>query len=262
MDNNIERFLNDQMDAKERALFLQEMSTNPELKETVELYQDMQTLYSEDDWKLEDATTKNTKIQESLAFLRSEEGEHIKKAIAKGADSYFAQEAKAPKIRKLILVASSIAAMLLIGLFVFNTSETNTELYASYKNDWQELPSLTLRGDTNDFSRIESLFKQQKYTESLALLEKFKEEKTDDPQILMYEGVLNLELNQQEKAIQIFNELIQKDTLDSYKAHWYLALSYLKSDNTKQAKKELQFIINDGKNFKDKEAKELLSKLE
>ena len=263
MDTNIERFLNNEMNKEERALFIKEMNTNEELKEAVEIYKEMQVIYNDADWNIETSSLKHPKIDRSLAFLRSEKGKNIKNTIAEEAEIYFSQKHTPLRIRKFILTAGSIAAIFIIGFFLLKTNETNIDLYAEFKNDWKELPSLTLRGNTNDFTSIETLFRQKKYKKSLLLLETHKQKTTSslDPQLLLYEGILNLELNKKEEAVRIFKELLIKDTLDAFKAHWYLALSYLKTNNLTLAKQELQIIINDPKNFKDKEAKELLAQL-
>ncbi len=262
MDTNIERFLNNEMNKEERALFIKEMNSNEKLKEAVEIYKEMQLIYNDDDWNIENLSTKHPKIDRSLTFLRSEKGENIKNVIAEEANLYFSEKPTSSRIRKLFLMVGSIAAIFIISFFLLKAKETNTDLYAEYKNDWKELPSLTLRGDNNNFTSVEALFKQKKYKESLLLLEQLKQTTSQDSQILMYEGILNLELNKKEKAIRIFKDLLKRDSLDTFKAHWYLALSYLKSNNLNSTKMELQILLNDDKNFKDIEAKELLHKLE
>lgn len=261
MNTDIERFLNNEMNEEERLLFLEKVNSDNELKETIALYKEMQPIYNDRDWKLERGSKNHPKVTDSVAFLNSEKGKNIKKVISEEANLYFNKQTKTTKIRKLFITTGAIAAIFIIGFFLMNTNETNTDLYTAYKNDWSEIPSLTVRGTNNDFSAIETLFRQKKYSESLLLLEKLKKNETtiSDPQILLYEGILNLELNKYEKAIFTFKSLLKKDTLDSYKTYWYLALTYLKKGDIKETKKALQMVLNDTKNFKDKEAEALLS---
>lgn len=264
--NTIERFINNEMNAEERQFFLEEMNSNEELKSTVEIYQEMQHIYDDNDWELTDLQTKHPDVVKNLEFLQSKKGQQIKNVIYEESDAYFSKNTKPNSLRKLIIFSSSIAAILIVSfsLFFNNVSNNPSDLYAEFNNNWQELPSLTLRGKESKLSDVEHLFKQQKYSDALQVLELIrKDEKlTSDPQVLMYMGVLNLELNKTQEAIKIFKELLNSNTLDAFKAHWYLALSYLKEGNTKLSIEQLQKLLNDKMSFKDEEAKMLLEKLE
>lgn len=262
----IERFLNNEMNNDERALFLEQIQQDEELKNAVETYKEMQLLYNDNDWEITDRSNKHPKIMESLAFLQSKEGERIKSIIQQEGVLYFTEKPKTKKgIFSIITTVSSIAAIFLIGFFLFKnfTNPSNVDLYNDYKNDWQELPSLTLRGDNSHLTDIETLFKQKNYTKVLALLETSQKNnsKFTDPQLLIYLGITQLELDKNNEAVETFNKLLQGNNLDAYKGHWYLALSYLKLNNTSLAKQELQLILSDTANFKDKEAKEILKKI-
>ncbi|CAM1345290.1 tetratricopeptide repeat protein [Tenacibaculum amylolyticum] len=264
--NTIERFINNEMNAKERQFFLEEMNANEELKNTVEIYQEMHHIYDDNDWELTDIQAKHPDILKNFEFLQSEKGQQIKNAIYEESNTYFAKNTKTNSLRKLIIFSSSIAAILIVSfsLFFNNVSNNPSDLYAEFNNNWQELPSLTLRGNESKLSDLEHLFKQKKYSDALQVLELArKDEKlVSDPQILLYMGVLNLELHKTQEAIKIFKELQNSNTLDAFKAHWYLALSYLKEGNKKLSVEQLQKLLNDQMNFKDKEAKSLLEKLE
>ncbi|WP_075344246.1 tetratricopeptide repeat protein [Tenacibaculum agarivorans] len=265
--NKIEKFLTKEMDEQERLEFLKELETNAELKDAIAIYSSMRSIYDDEDWELSTLDKKDPRLTTSLDFLQSEKGKQIAAVIQQEKDTYFAEIPKQQKgIRKMIITFGSIAAIFIIGFFLSKnfTTASNFELYSDYKNNWEELPSLTVRGNADTLTEVETLFKQQNYAKASELLEHYLKNNTNslDPQLLLYSGILQLELNKNEEAIETFTTLLQSNTLDAYKAHWYLALSYLKLDNTASAKQELQKIVSTNSNFKYKEAQELLEEIE
>jgi len=74
--------------------------------------------------------------------------------------------------------------------------------------------------------------------------------------------VLNLELNHNQKAIEIFKQLTKSNNLDAFKGHWYLALAYLKISKNELALQELKTLTKKTKIFKNKEALALIKNLE
>ncbi|WP_109299767.1 tol-pal system YbgF family protein [Aquimarina sp. AU474] len=260
-DNRIDRYLKGEMNDEERNLFLKEINENKELANSVEVFKEMQLIYDNNDWEI--INKKHPSMQKHIDFLEGEKGQGIKNVIYQEADNYHSQ--KPHKLKKIILFAGSIAAILIIGFLLLyrpNDFDANS-LYSEFSNDWKELPSLTLRGSDTDLTNAEILFNQEKYVEALRALESLKQKnpvKTDS-QLLMYIGVAQLELGKHEEAINTFRKLLSSNTLDAAKAHWYLALSYLKIDNIKIAEQELEIMVNDTMNFKDEEAKDLIDKL-
>ncbi|MBQ0740130.1 hypothetical protein J9332_38200, partial [Aquimarina celericrescens] len=63
-------------------------------------------------------------------------------------------------------------------------------------------------------------------------------------------------------AIKSFEKLLGSDTLDASKAYWYLSLTYLKINKVEEAKTQLQILSKNPQNYKYKEAKELLNRLQ
>jgi len=205
MDDRIERYMNGLMPEEELNLFLEEINKNEELKSTIDVYREMNAIYNDDDWEIMPKDKKNPTIEKHVEFLRSEKGNHIKNVILEEQENYFNQQPKR-NFKKIISLTASIAAILTIGFFLLNSP--NDSLYDDYKNNWQELPSLTLRGKNTDATKIETLFANKKYKEALTALNIFaKETNIKDSQILIYKGILHLELNEHDKAITVFKEL-------------------------------------------------------
>ncbi|WP_299898434.1 hypothetical protein [uncultured Aquimarina sp.] len=262
MEQDIERYLNNEMTQEEVAAFLNKIDTDPEAKKLLSLYQEMHIVYDQNDWELSDKKTTNQKVQQYEQFLRSDKGKEIASSIKSAEQSYFNEKPfRLTKILKYV----AVAAIFIAGLFLvveYNQGTNTEQLYATYKN-WDELPSLTLRDQNSDLTEIEQQFRAENYEESLLLLNTYvlNNDQEVNPQLLMYKGISQLELHKNTAAIDSFTELLESNTLDADKAHWYLALSYLKNQDVEKAKTELELLLEKPTNFKNKEAKELLSSL-
>ena len=82
-----------------------------------------------------------------------------------------------------------------------------------------------------------------------------------NPNVVLYLGVSNLELNNYDKALLNFEKLIQSNSIDKSKGYWYKTLTYLKMDDRNLAIKELKIIVENPSNYNYNKAKELLEKL-
>ncbi|WP_299255890.1 tetratricopeptide repeat protein [uncultured Aquimarina sp.] len=265
LEQDTEKYLNGEMTKEETAVFLKKIDTDPNAKKTLELYQEMNTVYDENNWELTDRNSTSKKVERYEDFLKSNKGKTISEAISRAEHSYF-EEPHSLKIKQIFLYVGAIAAVFVAGLFFitqFGNPMERDQLYAEYKN-WDVLPSLTLRDGGTDLARVEKLFKEEAYEESLTLLQKYisKNDQAINPQVLLYMGATQLELDQNEAAIGSFTKLLHSKTLDATKAHWYLALCYLKLKDLEKAKSELKLLIDNTTNFQKNEAKELLKQLD
>jgi len=260
-DNKIEKYLNGLLSEEELELFLKQVDEDSSLRESLKLEQEMRLVFNDNDWAItQNSKSVNDSIEKHQQFLQSNKGQEIKNNIASTANDFFKE--KKNNYQKAFSLVGTIAAIFILGFFVFKNSFANPDLYYTYKNNWEELPSLTLRGENSNLSEVESLFKDGKFTQALVILNNLPNEKASDPQILLYNGVLNLELNNTQKAIENFQLLQKSDSIDAFKAHWYLALAYIKSDKKESALSELKTLLEKSKTFKNKEAKELIQELE
>jgi len=264
IEQDIEKYLNGEMTKEETTVFLKKIDADSGAKRMLELYEEMDTVYDEKNWELIDRNITYKKVEHYENFLKSDSGEKVSEAILKAEHSYF-EESRPSKIKQTLLYVGAIAAVFIAGLFLtnqFNNTINGDQLYAEYKN-WNVLPSLTLRDGAGDLTNIEKLFRDKRYEESLVLLKAYVSDNDQkiNPQILLYLGVTQLELDQNEAAISSFTKLRNSNTLDVPKAHWYLALCYLKLNDLEKAKSELNLLIGSNISFQQNKAKELLEKL-
>ncbi|OED36966.1 hypothetical protein AB832_05390 [Flavobacteriaceae bacterium (ex Bugula neritina AB1)] len=265
LEKEIEAYLTGEMTLEEQQLFEKKIAANPDIRKELELYQEMHTIFDDTNWELTDTASQHPKVKSYETFLKSQKGKVIADAIQNAEEGYLKQH-PGNRIRQFIVYVGSIAAIFIIGAFMFLQLHKNIDakdLYAKHKN-WQELPSLTLRDAHTDLSEAEKLFKQQKYQDALAIFSKYQTENDTvlNPQVLLYIGVTQLELDRNEKAIESFKRLLHSSTLDASKADWYLALAYLKLEETEQAKKHLERLVKTLNGYKYATAIELLRVLE
>lgn len=265
LGKEIEVYLLGEMTPEEQQLFKEKINTNPEARKEFELYQEMNTIFNDADWEIEGASSQRHRVLQHETFLKSQKGKSIATSIQNAENDYFSSQPK-NQVRQLIIYAGSIAAILIVGLFIFSQLNKNIDgerLYAAYKN-WDELPSLTLRDGNSELALAEKLFRKKEYEKALVIFQNYLSQNTEsiNSQVLLYTGVTQLELHQNKLALQSFKNLQQSTSLDAPKAHWYLALTYLKTKNKEEAKKELQQLIKVPDAYKASIAKELIKKLD
>jgi tetratricopeptide (TPR) repeat protein len=264
LEKEIQLYLYGEMTSGEKMIFEEKINSDPQLQKDINTYQEMYAMYNDTDWNTTASTTKNSKVIAYEAFLKSEKGRAIANSIKNTERTYF-EEKSTSDIKKWILYAVSVAAILIIGFFIVYQSSSainGKSLYAEYKN-WNTLPSLTLRDENTALATAEKFFRGQNYQEALDRFLEYQQTQSEDqnPQIILYIGIAQLELDQDETAIQTFEKLLHSNTLDASKANWYLALAYLKMNKIIKAKEKLQIIIDDSKNDQYEKAIDLFNSL-
>lgn len=157
------------------------------------------------------------------------------------------------------------AAILLIMVsfwvyFVINRPN-NDNLYLTYFEAYPNIEISNTRSEPNEKSVIDDAFiaydtedfKKANELFDLAL----KISNTD--YIQFYKAISLMKLNQHKEALKLF-EVTNWTTSYKEKSMWFQSLCYLKLNQTKEAKTMLS-ILSKKYSFKNKEAKELLSKL-
>jgi len=168
---------------------------------------------------------------------------------------------KNKKIR-YISVAASAAAVISTGLFTLSQQNSTAEsifqqAYLPYEAAGF-LRSAPLASPS--FKGIE-LYNERKYDEAISQFELVLNEKSLNPMSNFYTGLCYMEKGNYDKAIVSFkNVIVQKDNLFTELAEWYTALSFLKTNDKKDAYDILNKIV-ENKGYNHKSAKELLKKL-
>jgi len=265
LESEIEAYLNGEMTVDERILFEEKVQNNPDVASEFQLYKEMRAIYDENDWELAKKRSTNDKVIEYERFLKSNEGKSLADSIKNAEKDYFIEKPKSG-FKRIYLYAGSVAAAVVLAILIYtqiNKPVDTKSLYASNKN-WDDLPSLTLRDKNTTLASAEKLFRQKEDKEAIQLFQAYDsgKDRTVDPQVLLYIGATQLELNRSEDAMETFKRLQNSNSLDASKAHWYLALTYLKMGKKEEVKQELQTLLDNATGYKDAEARTLIDKLD
>jgi tetratricopeptide (TPR) repeat protein len=159
---------------------------------------------------------------------------------------------------------TAIAAVLTIAFsiyFIFNRTINEDQLFSEYFAPSSNVSAPIVRSDNVTlYNNAFIAYGNSNYQEALTLFENtYLISKNSE--LLFYKGNVLLALGNTTEAIAVFKKHLLYSDILTNRSHWYLALAYLKSKKIEFAKQELNALINSGERFKQKEAKELLKKL-
>ncbi len=257
---NIERYFNNDLTDEERLAFEERLKTSSSLREWVGIYKDLNLIDDEEEWIHFKGDP--TVLKKEAALFKDPETKVFSDQLKKWRQE---QEKETPKIKRYWLrpLITSAAAVLLIAVFLlYPKGENFSSLYDQYDN-WNDLPSLTVKGDNEDaVIQLERSFKAKNYQDVIERAQDLLETSNNTTsQIRLYQGVSYIETASYDKAIMTFDTLIQSDAIDSHKGYWYKALVFLKQEQKENCVKILEIIAANPTYFKHQEAKGLLKKL-
>jgi len=261
----IEKFLAEEMNETDKAIFQTRMNEDKALMEEVVLQKNINAFLREE--PLEESSSQ-TIFEKKIDDLRnSDEGILLKKNIKAAGNNYFDQQTDTPQNKtnsrfRTYLIAASVAIIVCISLVVFNNNTpSNQELYATYYTS-SDLPTFVTRGTSDaEVSNIVSKFNDKEYDDVLELVNTASQEENSNPLLYIYSGMAQAELGKLDEAINQFELLENSNSLDASRAYWYKALVYLDNDAVQKAKEQLQKLVSTPGNYKFAQAKELLEKL-
>jgi len=263
MENEIALYLSGEMSPEEKTDFEQKINENPQLQDDIRIYMEMNQIFDNSSWELIKKNTTHPRVAQYEGFLKSKKGQSITDTIKTTQTRYFDQQSASPKSGKLYYYYAA-AAVIVIMLFAYlyqQTPASGVELYAQYKA-LDEMPSLTQRANETEVAEAAQLFRKGNYQEALNVFNGDFRNDNLYSQILIYRGFSQLELGEHQDAIKTFEELLNSNSLDSFKAQWYLALSYLKIGNKEKSRAVLKIVVENPKNYKYREATKLLELLD
>ena len=256
----LERYLTQQMSAEEVVAFEEQIDSNADLREFLHLYKSLDTFEDEHDWPhLEIDTEEIKKIArkfrepDTVAFAQKVQQFHQER----NQKSSFA--------RRSLIVMASIAAAFLLFIFQFWPSDITIDSVYDDHSSWDELPSFSVKGDTEDTLKIEleNAFQSNNYEKVIVLADSIRSNtQTLVPNVMLYQGIAQLELDRFDEAIQTFTTLSNSNALDAHKGYWYIALVYAKQGNFTKFKPAIKKVASDPTNYKYEEAVEILKAFE
>lgn len=262
LEIKIQKYLEGKLSDDEIGQFEEEMSQNASLKQEVEALREMMVMYDQEDWQISADNQGSEKAKRYQKLLFDDQAQDTLSSI-KDAEKSFHEKQK-PGIK--IKWALGIVALILLLIFIVNTlkpSKNNASLYAE-NIDSVTLPSLTSRNDQNILSRAEKLFNTKEYKEALTLFNEYKSQNSGqfNSQLELYRGLSYLHLDMDSEAEETFSSLITTNSLDNEKAIWFLALTYLKSEQIEKCQSLLKEIIANPNSPNSTRSKTLLNAIE
>ncbi|MBA7511313.1 hypothetical protein ES705_03304 [subsurface metagenome] len=168
------------------------------------------------------------------------------------------------KIIKYIKYPVAASILLLIGLSliqIFSLKSSN-DLYLKYYKPYQtDIATRSLKVSSDKIQLSYLLYQEGNYETSFELLRNYIEKKFNNQTARFYYGMNAIELEKYDLAI---SELIivEQDPSSPFSLHarWYLAMMYLKTEQTNEAKKYLAILSGEESMYSER-ARMILKKL-
>lgn len=253
-----ENYLLGRMSSSEAAEFKKLLDDNKKLHEEFLVISDINKHFSGDMGIVDIPENESTKKMKT--FIKSDDAAKIKNEIANARNNYKNQDTG---WKSYIKIAALLAFIILVSAgmyFLYNGSNEN--LYAAYYTP-SDLPSVITRGSNEaTLSKAVIAFRSEDYQKALELLESSESiRNSNDVAVLLHHGIMYLETGNFPGAIDKFNKVIDSDSIDRTKGHWFKALTYIRNKENKKAKLILQEISKNPDFFNHAKAKQLLQKM-
>lgn len=231
----VARYIERDMDEAEIADFEIRLATDVELQQNLKAYED---------------------IHQGLK-MKLASNEEFKNTLKGFNEQYFTDEKKVVSFKPALKWIGSIAAILVIALFIW--APWNSNLYERYADDSKML--VTERGAEirTDLDRAADLYNEQNYQEASAILEKLYTQQQSNTMVGYYYGLSLLKTNAVEAARKVLIPIYEGESIFKYDSAYGIALSYLKENNKADCKTWLEKIPQE--TTRHQQAKELLDKL-
>jgi hypothetical protein len=222
----------------------------------------LDTLTDEEKLQFESCLNTDSDFKKEFEFQKS-----VKQAVIKSEHDklkqrlqYFETKIKAKRIWWSI--AASIILMVSLGLYFFGQDISHETLFTEYYKPAKNIvhPIVRDTDSQNDENNAFIAYQKQDYKLAQELFHAAFSA-TQKSELIFYEGIARIEMNQPDLAIQLFEKHKNYNDALSERTNWYLALAYLKSGDVLQAKAMLKEISTNEDAFNNKEAKALLKKL-
>ncbi|MGB0879586.1 MAG: tetratricopeptide repeat protein [Polaribacter sp.] len=265
MDENIqkeiERYLQKEMNSKERTLFEQKIEADSELKEEVFLQQSIHDVFANESNSKTNQPFKKEEVEKMKTLLRSEEYQDAYSTIKANTSNYLAQKKKNNFYKKYKYLMAITAIFIVILIIPFSIDTGEQTLYKEFAS-WNDLPSYVEKGTEKSIIGVEKNYNEKQYSKVIDVVNSFPDTtKATCPNVSLYLGASYFHQNNYDKAIEIFNNFSQSDAYDSSKGYWYMVLVYLKQEKLDEAEKILNLITKDSTHYNYKKATELLQKI-
>lgn len=252
----IHKHLRNELSPEEQESFNRKLSSDTNFKNRFQLESQVYLSLDQKSWSF--VSNSNSKeVQQYQQLYKSPESKKLLNAILDAQRSYKKSHSRIKRWSVTIIAAAVIIAISTILLLPENL--TNQELYSKYLNE-TELIALVDRGRSDTIlTKSQISFENKDFFKVIELL---TPEITDskNSNVYLYLAISQMEIGNYEASEQTLDKLTSSDLLDAQKGYWFKSLLYIKSDRLKDAKLELEKLIEN--NFYNTEkALELLEQI-
>jgi tetratricopeptide (TPR) repeat protein len=207
-------------------------------------------------------------------YLKDEETGHFRNTLFKVHNEYIDAEMGHSEgktksfFRKGYIYAIAASLAVIIGIFgvsrlFYNSSATNfDDIFSQYYTPYQD--DFTTRSDQVVVNNLYLAFQAYESHDFEKAVELFSKVTEADESILMayfYKGISSIEIGNYAVAVESFEKVTKNSSNPYYpQAQWYSALTWLKLNNSENAKQHLSWLISNDRYYGTK-AKEILTKI-
>jgi hypothetical protein len=246
----IDNYLKGLLSAEDSVEFEKKIQSDSQLKEIVIIQQGLFTINNNENSKKISKNNYSASIKHYKEQINDDENQKLLSIIKKAGENYNNKNKVSKKSLLKYSVAASIA--ILFSTFFYINSNNNLKNYYEANINWDELPSYTSKGNDSiiNFTKGEKLFRDKKFEKAISTFNLIPTSNKLYPYSLLYIGASYEQLNQNEKALEIFEKVSKLQNFEEYsKGYWYQLLIFLKLDNKESAIKMRSLILKDSSNF-------------
>ena len=154
-----------------------------------------------------------------------------------------------------------ITGFVLVYVFILRQSD-GTSMFAEHYEPYPDMINLKDRAeqDSGTVEAIMAKYKSGYYEDALSSMNNYLARHPANQKIRFYRGVVNLELDQDKDAIDDFEKVVLGDDQLDVQATWYLALAYLRLEQTDRAGIYLAELIQNNTRY-DRSAQNMIDRL-
>ncbi len=227
-ENQIEQFIDGELEGEELKIFLAELNVNSDLKAEVALRQNVNVSIGE-----KDVFTLRDKLDQVKLDLESKE---IRSIVPETRIEYSSWWRAGVAVAVILIAFAGF-----MGKNMGNTSQSYDDCFQAP----QWAPERTVASDMGVLQQANSFFANGEYEKAIVLYNQAIQEKDEKFVFQFYKASTLQNLEKYEEAIPEYTRVIDHgDNIFVEEAEWYKALCYIKLDEKEEARKQLMAIIN------------------
>ncbi len=252
----IEKYLDGTLKGEKLKDFIHQLQRDRELQELVALHREVNDSISE-----EDISRFKNKLNNAYLMFRRSEGSREKVTM----HDIRSPGKKHTVPKRMVLVAAGITIIVITGVLFYKLGDreySGEKLYSMYYEPYKSDIIIRSEADkVDDLGEAILLYDRGSYNAAYDNLLNMVGVNSENYMARFYLGLTCMEQNKFDEAIIQFESILKNCRSPLiYHSQWYLALCYLKNNNTREAKDLLETIIS-GDTYYRKKAENLLKKL-